>query len=111
MKKYIFLYLTLALYSTVGIFSKLAGRQEFLSLPFILLYGIVLGILLLYAFLWQRILKMFPLMTAFSNKAVVIPLGMIWGALFFEETITLQMILGALVIIAGVIIIGSESYE
>lgn len=111
MKKYIFLYLTLALYSAVSIFSKLAGRQDFLSLPFILLYGIVLGILLLYAFLWQRILKMFPLTTAFSNKAVVIPLGMIWGALFFDETITVQMILGALVIIGGVLIIGNEAHE
>ena len=110
-KKYIFLYLTLALYSAVSIFSKLAGRQDFLSLPFILLYGIVLGILLLYAFLWQRILKMFPLTTAFSNKAVVIPLGMIWGALFFDETITVQMILGALVIIGGVLIIGNEAHE
>ncbi len=111
MKKYIFLYLTLALYSAVSIFSKLAGRQDFLSLPFILLYGIVLGILLLYAFLWQRILKMFPLTTAFSNKAVVIPLGMIWGARFFDETITVQMILGALVIIGGVLIIGNEAHE
>lgn len=111
MKKYLFLYLTLTLYSVVGVFSKLAGRQEFLSPPFIVLYGIVLGILLIYAFLWQKILKIFSLSTAFSNKAIIIPLGMVWGTLFFKETIRVQMILGALVIIAGVLIIGSESRE
>ena len=111
MKKYLFLYLTLTLYSVSGIFSKLAGKQNFLSLPFIVLYGIVLGILLIYALLWQKILKIFPLTTAFSNKAIIIPLGMIWGTLFFKEKITFQMILGALIIIAGVLIIGSESHE
>lgn len=111
MKKYLFLYLTLMLYSVSGIFSKLAGAQDFLSLSFIALYGTVLGILLIYAFLWQKILRFFPLTTAFSNKAIIIPFGMIWGAVFFKEAITFQMILGAFVIISGVLIIGSESRE
>lgn len=98
------LHILLMVYSTSGILSKLAAGVEFLSPEFCVLYGGVLCLLGLYAIGWQQILKRLPLTTAFSNKAVTIVWGIVWGALFFCEPITLPKALGAILIIAGVVL-------
>ena len=98
------LHLLLMVYSTSGILSKLAAGVDFLSFDFCILYGGVLCRVGFYAIGWQQILKKLPLTTAFSNKAVTIVWGIIWGALFFFEPITLPKAVGALLIIAGVIL-------
>lgn len=102
LKTYFLLHFILLLYSINGIFSKLASTKEFMCLDFILLYGIVLFNLFIYAILWQQILKKIPLTIAFSNKSIVIVWGMIWGKFIFNETIKWNMILGTIIIILGV---------
>lgn len=107
-KDYLLLHGALFLYSTGSIYSKTAANQEFLSLKFILFYGLMLLNLMVYAVLWQQILKRFPLTEAFANKAVVIIWGILWGSLVFHEVITWHMILGAVVIIIGVIVVVTD---
>lgn len=102
LKTYFLLHFILLLYSINGIFSKLASTKEFMSLDFILLYGVVLLNLFIYAILWQQVLKKIPLTTAFSNKSIIIIWGMIWGKLIFNEAIKWNMILGTIIIILGV---------
>ena len=104
--KYIFLlHVLLAVYSMSGIASKYAARQEFLSLPFCLSYGVVVLILFFYAVFWQQIIKNLPLITAYANKAVTVVWGIVWGVLFFEENLSFWKITGAVVIMAGVYIV------
>lgn len=98
------LHMLLMVYSTSGILSKLAAGVDFLSIEFCIYYGGVLLLLGFYAIGWQQILKRLPLTTAFSNKAVTIVWGIIWGALFFFEPITSPKAVGALLIIAGVVL-------
>ena len=98
------LHLLLLFYSLSGIFSKNASFVPFLSWEFIVFYGIVLVILLIYAVGWQQILKRMSLSAAFANKAVTVVWGMIWGWLIFGETISLLNIIGAALVIAGVIV-------
>lgn len=98
------LHLILAVYSTSTIFSKLAAKQDFLSLKFCLYYGIIILLLGFYAIGWQQIIKRLPLTMAFANKAVTVVWGIIWGFVFFNEAITLGKIIGALMVIAGIII-------
>lgn len=100
--KYIYLHLLLFLFSFCGVFSKLAARNEFLSFKFCLFYGISISILGIYAIFWQQILKKFSLTTAFLNKAITIVWGIIWGAIFFKEKITITMIIGAIIVFIGV---------
>jgi drug/metabolite transporter (DMT)-like permease len=69
---------------------------------FILYYGGSLLILAVYAVLWQQILKKFPLTTAYSNRPLATILGMLWGAIFFHENITINQVAGAVVIILGI---------
>ena len=101
-KDYIFLHILLFAFSFCSIFSKLAASYEFLSFQFCLFYGISIIILGIYALLWQQILKKFTLTTAFLNKAVTIIWGIVWGTLIFSETITIQMIIGAIIVFIGV---------
>lgn len=108
MKKYKYileLHVLLAIYSISGIVSKYAAQQEFLSVEFCLLYGIVVLMLLLYALFWQQIIKKLPLITAYANKAVTVVWGIVWGVLIFDEQLSLRKIIGAGVTIAGVYIV------
>ena len=104
-KYYIVLHIELLLLSLGGICSKIAAKKEFLSNEFLVFYGIVLLDLAVYAIVWQQIIKKLPLNTAYSNKAIMIVWGMIWGVIFFGEKITWNMIVGAIIVIVGVIMV------
>ncbi len=101
----IFLHLLLLETSLNGVISKFAANQQFLSFKQIVLYGFMILNLGIYAILWQQIIKKIPLITAFSNKAITVIWGMVWGFIIFKESITWNMILGAVIVIAGVIIV------
>ena len=110
-KPLLLLHAIMLLYSVSTICSKLAAGETLLSIRFILLYSGLLFILFVYAILWQQVLKKMPLTTAYANKAVVIIWGLVWGSLFFGEQITVQKILGSLVIIIGVGLVVTDKNE
>lgn len=103
-KPYLLLHIILLFYSFGGICSKIASGKEFLSLEFCLFYGLVIFILGVYAILWQQVIKRIPLNIAYMNKAVMLVWGMIWGAVVFKEQITLANIIGAVIVLAGVLL-------
>lgn len=105
LKYVVFLHILLAIYSLSGVCSKLAAGYSFLSLPFIFWYGLVILNLGIYAIIWQQIIKHLPLTTAYANKAVTIVWGILWGCLFFNEAIKWNMIVGAIIVIIGVIVV------
>lgn len=98
------LHLMLMIYSASGICSKLAAGQPFLSFKFCLYYGLIILLLGFYAIGWQQIIKRLPLTTAFANKAVTVIWGIIWGVVFFREPVTTGKIIGAVLVIAGVVL-------
>lgn len=106
-KKYGMLHGILLLYSLSVVCSKLAAREAFLSVRFILYYGGTIGLLFIYALLWQQILKALPLVTAYANKSIVVVWGMLWGVLLFQEKITVTMLIGTIVIFIGVYLVVS----
>ena len=102
-KKYLmWLHLLMLFYSIGAICSKMASGYPVLSKEFILLYAGVILILMVYALLWQQILKKMSLITAYANKAVTVIWGMVWGYLIFHEKITISNIIGGIVIMIGV---------
>lgn len=110
--KYIFLlHVLLAVYSASGIASKYAARQEFLSVPFVMLYGIVVAALFLYAVFWQQIIRELSLVTAYANKAVTVVWGIVWGIMFFGERVGFKKIVGVVLIAIGVyVVVSSEGH-
>ena len=101
----------LMFFSLGGIFSKLASKQSFLSLKFILCYGTLLLIMFVYAIGWQQVIKRLPLTMAYANRAITIVWGIIWGLLFFNEKLNVGKIIGAVIVIAGVLLYVTESEE
>ncbi len=101
----------LLFYSAGGICSKMAGRSSFLSLQFIIYYGILLLILGVYAIGWQQVIKHLPLTTAYANKAMTIVWGIVWGAILFQERLTGGKVIGAMLVIIGVILYAEADHE
>lgn len=112
-KYFLYLHAILLLFSVAGIFAKSAACHKILSLEWLLFYVGLLGILLVYAIVWQIILKHINLTVAFCNKAVTVIWGIVWGSLFFGETITVKKIVGAAIVMAGLclVILGDQSDE
>lgn len=96
-------------YTMGGVCSKMAGGQEFLSPGFIMFYGGQIMVLAIYALLWQQIIKRVDLSVAYVNRAMAICWSMVWAILFFGERITLQNIIGVVLVLSGTIIVNSEA--
>ena len=107
-KVFIALHLLLLFYSCSSVLSKLAAGKEFLSWVFIVCYGGMFMILVVYAVGWQQILKRLPLTVAFANKAVTLVWSMVFGALLFNESIKINQLIGCALAVAGVILFVKE---
>ena len=95
-------------YSVATVFSKLASMQEFFSFKFILFAAALVVGLGIYALLWQQVLKGFKLVTAMSNKGIVVIWNLIWSALLFKEVIMLENLIGGVLIIAGILVVSKN---
>ena len=107
-KTIIILHIMLMIYSMSGICSKMASGEPFLSPKFCLFYGLIIILLGFYAIGWQQIIKRLPLTTAFANKAVTVVWGLIWGILFFQETVSVGKIIGIAMVVTGVVIFANS---
>lgn len=103
----LFLHGVLLLYSIGGIHAKLAATSPLLSTGFLVNCAMLILISSIYAYVWQQLLKVMPLNTAYASKSVTIIWGFLWGRLLFAEHITLPMAAGALLVAAGLLLIVS----
>lgn len=99
------------IYTMAGVCSKLAGGSDFLSLKFILFYCGQIAVLGIYAILWQQIIKRVDLSVAYVNRSLAIMWSMIWAVLFFGEHISVQNIIGVVLVLVGTIIVNGEAHE
>jgi multidrug transporter EmrE-like cation transporter len=90
------------LYACTGIFTKLAARETFLSPLYLLWFICAVGVIALYAMLWQQVLKRIELSTAYLFKGTTLIFTMLFAALLFGEAITIPNIIGSVIIIAGI---------
>lgn len=110
-KNIVILHSLLLIYSLSGVFSKLASKVPFLSFRFCVYYGIIVLLLGIYAIVWQQIIKNMPLTSAYANKAITVVWGILWGYLFFKEKISIGNIIGAIIIIIGIVIYSTSDKE
>ncbi len=102
------LHLSLLLNSTSGVMSKMAGRYAVLSLPFCFFYGAALTLVFVQALFWQQVLKHMSLTFANMNRPITVIYSLVWSTWIFREAVTPKMVIGALIIIAGIILGVSE---
>lgn len=111
LNSFFFMHIAFLVYTLYPLLGKFATQYELLSFPFMALYFVVFGVLFVYAILWQQVLKKIPLTTAIANKSITIVWGMIFGLLIFREQVSLKMIIGAALILSGIMILGTEKME
>lgn len=100
-----FLQISIMVLSLAGIFAKKASLVTFFSVEFFIYYFFILIIMAIYAILWQQVIKKFELSVAYANKGTIIIWTFIWAVVFFQETITVNNIIGALLVIIGIVLV------
>lgn len=113
LKDYIYLHLSILLFSFTSVFTKLAsteynkngiyGWKLYLFLFLMLLNCFV------YALIWQKIISHFELSVAYANKSVYLIWTQVWAVLIFHEVLTIQNIIGLMIVLAGVLVV--QKYE
>ena len=98
------------LQSLSSVFIKYAGQFETLSPEFIFYYVIAVGCLGVFAIMWQFLLELIPLTTAYLRKGILYILILIWSVILFNETVTINNIIGSIIIIAGISLHGMDEH-
>ena len=102
------MHLGFLIYAFYAVLGKVASTKQIFSPAFIGIYCAVFLILMIYAIIWQQVLKKIPLIIATANKTITIIWGILFGRLFFGEKITPNMIIGGAIILTGILILSFE---
>lgn len=70
-------------------------------------FSIILVLLVIYTFFWQKILERFELSYAYLNKSSVLVWSSIFGYIFFGEVIEIKHIIGIIMILIGLFFIST----
>ena len=97
------------LYACVSIFTKYASQAEFMSWSYVCAIAGAMGVMGLYAVLWQQILKRVELSLAYMFKGTSIVFVMLLAHVIFGEQITWNNIIGAIIIILGIVLYAHSS--
>ena len=92
-------------YSCTSIFMKIASFKDVFSYEFFLFYFISILVLGIYAVLWQIALKKIPLSIAFMSKSITLVFAMIIAHFVFQERISLNNLIGASIVVVGIILL------
>lgn len=89
-------------YACTSIFTKMASRQKMLSWPYLLWIAGAIGVMGVYAILWQQVIKRMPLSTAYMFKGTSLIFILLISWLMLGEAITINNVIGSVIIILGI---------
>lgn len=89
-------------YACTSIFTKMASRQKMLSWPYLLWIAGTIGVMGVYAILWQQVIKRMPLSTAYMFKGTSLIFILLISGLMLGEAITINNVIGSVIIILGI---------
>lgn len=96
-------------YSLIGIIGKYNAETSYVgSIRFWLLLSLQCIGLLLFSLVWQRILKRLQLSIAYLFKGTTIIWAMLLATIIFKETVTINNMIGGVMIIIGIGVVLSE---
>ncbi len=104
----LFLQMAVMVYSLSTVCANFASGYEFLSPRYILFFGLEFAVLAVYAVLWQQAIKHFQLSVAYANRSTSLLGSMLWSLIIFSQGITSGKVLGALLVMAGVVVMNLD---
>lgn len=90
------------IYACTGICTKMASQHEMLTWPYLFWMAGAVGVIGVYAILWQQIITRIPISTAYMFKGIGLIFGLLIAHMLFGEQITVYNIIGAAIIITGI---------
>ena len=108
-KNIMLLQLIVIIYTINSIIGKLSAGEEFMSMRFILFYVAEVGVLGIYALLWQQMIRRFDLSIAYANRAMALIWSAVWAVVIFHESLSIKNIIGILLVIAGTVVVNTEA--
>lgn len=106
-KQIIQLQLIVIIYTLAGIMAKFASLQETI-ISMGIFFILDLGLLGVYAILWQQMIKIFSLSTAYANRAMALLWSAVWAKIIFGEQITLKQLFAIILVILGTVLVNGE---
>ena len=82
----------------------MASQQEMLSWSYLLWIAGAVGVMGMYALLWQQVITRISLSTAYMFKGTSLIFVLLFSALLFGEAVTLNNVIGAVIIIIGIVL-------
>lgn len=107
-KNIILLQLIVIIYTFTGLLGKFSADKDFLSFEFVAFYAGEIAVLGVYALLWQQMIKRFELSVAYANRAMALLWSAIWAVVIFHDRLTVQNIIGIILVIAGTIVVNMD---
>ncbi len=106
LKYLIFLHINIILYSVVGVLCKVAANAAMvsglISFEVITIGALIFVVLAIYAYFYQKIIKVMDLTVAYANRSLLTLWTLVWAILLFNEAITIGNIIGSLIIVLGI---------
>lgn len=92
------------IYATESIFTKMASQQRFMTWPYLLWIAGSVGVMGIYALLWQQLLSKISVSTAYMFKGFSLIFVLLFSIFLFGETITAANVIGSMMIISGIVL-------
>lgn len=108
MKNILILQAVVVIYTLSSVVAKFATGKELFSFSFFLFYGLEIGILGIYAVLWQQMIKRFDLSVAYANRAMALLWSALWAVLLFHENLSVKQVLGIFLVIIGTVVVNGD---
>lgn len=110
--RYVELQLLNILFSLAGVTVKFASnswtKNGFFATHTMLLIAGYVGMMVVYAFFWQKVIKKVSLSSAYLCKGLSMFWAMLWSVLILGEFMTTTNIVGALMIFSGTLLVNSN---
>jgi drug/metabolite transporter (DMT)-like permease len=111
-KYYIFIQILNIIFSMSSVLTKMAslswdkkGFFHFDTIAYVIMY---VGLLAIYAFFWQKVIKRISLSSAYLNKGLLLFWNLLWAVIIFSEKITAFNIIGAIIIFVGTMLVNYD---
>ena len=90
------------LYACTGVFCKMASRYPTGTVGYWLCVAAALGILGIYAVLWQQIIAKVPISSAYMFRGTALVFALLLAAFLWGEPITRHNLAGAAILVVGI---------
>jgi drug/metabolite transporter (DMT)-like permease len=105
LKRFLLLQSGYLVFSFAGAMLKFASRHPFFSPRYLAFCAGSLLCVFFFALIWQQVLRKYDLMTAYAWRGVLFLWTFLWSVLFFGEIVTANNVLGAGIILAGMMLV------